>query len=178
MLSFDRLCSQSKDFSRLTGVKLKEFREIIRKVTPKWEEFQKNKKVSGRQSKLKSLEDEVLLVMIYYRFYVSFKFLEMLFDLDESNICRHIKRLEPMLADAIKISKNRELTQSDLETILIDATEIQIQRPSKKQKEFYSGKKKRHMMKLEIQTDINGKILNVSKSYKPKFPKNSNKFLK
>ena len=65
-----------------------------------------------------------MLLLIYYRFYVSFKFLEMLFDLDESNICRHIKQLEPMLADAIKISKNRELTQLDLETILIDATEI------------------------------------------------------
>ena len=49
----------------------------------------------------------------------------MLFDLDESNICRHIQRLEPMLADIIKISKNRELSQSDLETILIDVTEIQ-----------------------------------------------------
>ena len=166
MLSFDRLCSRCKDFSRLTGVKLEEFREIIRKVTPRWEEFQKKKKVSGRQSKLKSLEDEVLLLLIYYRFYVSFKFLEMLFDLDESNICRHIKRLEPMLADVIKISKNRELTQSDLEIILIDATEIQIQRPSKKQKEFYSGKKKRHMMKFEIQTNAKGKILNISKGYK------------
>lgn len=99
---------------------------------------------------------------------MSFQFLEMLFDLDESNICRHIQRLEPMLADAIKISKNRELSQSDLETILIDATEIQIQRPLKNQQKFYSGKKKRHMIKFEIQTDSNGKILNVSKGHSGK----------
>ena len=71
-----------------------------------------------------------------------------------------------MLANVIKIEKNRRLNQSELETILIDATEIQIQRPSKKQKNYYSGKKKRHMMKFEIQTDINGKIINISKCYK------------
>ena len=53
----------------------------------------------------------------YYRFYVSFQFLGMLSDLDKSNICRHIQRLEPILADVIKIIKNRELIQSDLETI-------------------------------------------------------------
>ena len=165
MLSFDKLCNQKKNFSRLTGVKLSEFREIVCKVGPKWEELGKHKKIAGRPSKLKMLEDEILLVLIYYRFYVSFQFLEMLFDLDESNICRHIQKIEPILASTIKISKNRTLTQSDLETILIDATEIPIQRPSKNQRKYYSGKKKRHTMKFEIQTDKNGKILNISKSY-------------
>ena len=57
------------------------------------------------------------------------------------------------------------MSQSDLETILIDSTEIQIQRPKKNQRKFYSGKKKRHMMKFEIMTDIKGKILNISKCY-------------
>ena len=54
----------------------------------------------------------------YFQFYVSFKFLEMLFDLDESNVCRHIQQLEPMLADVIKIRKYRDLSQSELETII------------------------------------------------------------
>ena len=108
------------------------------------------------------------MVLIYYRFYVSFQFLEMLFDLDESNICRHIQKIEPILADAIKINKNRELTQSDLETILIDATEIPNQRPLKKQRKYYSGKKKRHTIKFEIQTNIKGKIIDISKSYNGK----------
>ena len=165
MLSFDGLCNQSKKFSRLTGVKLEEFREIVRKVRPKWNAFQQKKKVAGRNSKIKSLEDEVLLVLIYYRFYVSFQFLGALFGLDESNACRHLKRTEKMLASVVKINKNKRLNQSDLETLLIDATEIQIQRPTKKQRKFYSGKKKRHMMKFEVITSANGKILNISKGY-------------
>ena len=70
-----------------------------------------------------------------------------------------------MLASSTKINKNRILTQDDLETILIDATEIPIQRPKNGQRKFYSGKKKRHTMKLEIQIDQNRKILSISKCY-------------
>ena len=110
----------------LTEIRLDEFREILCKVRPKWKEIQMRKKLSGRSSKPKTLENEVLLVLIYYRFYVSFQFLEMLFDLDESNICHHIQKIEPIVADAIKINKNRTLTQSYLETILINATQILI----------------------------------------------------
>lgn len=92
-------------------------------------------------------------------------FLEMLFDVDESNICRHIQKIEPILASTIKIYKNRMLTRSDLEMILIDATEIPIQRPLKNQRKYYSGKKKCHTMKFEIQTDIRGKVIGISKCY-------------
>ena len=58
MLSFDRLCNQSKKFSRLTGVKLEEFREIVRKVRPKWNAFQQKKKVAGRNRNSDSEADE------------------------------------------------------------------------------------------------------------------------
>ena len=55
MLSFEKLCNQSKFFARLTGIKLEQFHEIVRKVHPQWEKFQKKKKVSGRPSKIKTL---------------------------------------------------------------------------------------------------------------------------
>ena len=103
MLSFDRLCNQKKNFSRLTGVKLSEFREIVCKVSPKWKEIQKKKKIAGRTSKLKTLEDEVLLVLIYYRFYVSFQFLEMLFELGIEYLSSHSKNR----ADFSECDKNQ-----------------------------------------------------------------------
>lgn len=165
MLSLNKICNQKKNFSRLTGVSLEVFYEIVQKVRLKWNHFQKQKVVSGRNSKIKTLEDEVLLALIYYRFYVSFKFLGMLFDLDASNICRHLQRIEPMLAKCININKDRTLSGADLQEIIIDATEIAIQRPSKNQRKFYSGKKKKHTIKVEIQSDTQGKILNISKSY-------------
>ena len=68
MLSFDKLCKQGKNFSRLTGIKQEDFHKIVLQVRPKWEKFQKEKKVSGRRSKIKTLADEILLMSIYYRF--------------------------------------------------------------------------------------------------------------
>ncbi|MDR0580902.1 MAG: hypothetical protein LBG04_02195 [Holosporaceae bacterium] len=59
-------------------MKVEEFCEIVEKVRPEWDKLQKQKKVSGRNSHLKTLEDEILLVLIFYRFYVSHEFLERL----------------------------------------------------------------------------------------------------
>ena len=39
MLSFDKLCNQNREFSRLTGIKLDEFLKIVEKVRPQWEKF-------------------------------------------------------------------------------------------------------------------------------------------
>ena len=44
----------------------------------------------------------------------------------------------------------RELLQEELEEIIVDATEVQVSRPSKRQKNQYSGKKKMHTEKAQI----------------------------
>ncbi|MDR0631723.1 MAG: transposase family protein [Holosporaceae bacterium] len=109
MLSFKRLCNQRVNFTRLTGVKVEEFREIVAIVRLEWDKLQSQKKVSGRNSHLKTLEDEVLLVLIYYRFYVPHEFLGYLFNLDNSNICRHLQKVEPLFAKNLGIKKDRSL---------------------------------------------------------------------
>ena len=43
MLSFNKLSKQNKNFSRLTGVKIEEFHEIVQKTSPKWNEFIRKK---------------------------------------------------------------------------------------------------------------------------------------
>ena len=165
MISYVDVKKQAVNFERLTGVKIGRFSEIAEKVRPLWDKIQSDKKVSGRKSHLATLEDEVLLVLIYYRFYISHIFLGYLFNLDDSNICRHLKRIEPPLAKTLSIKKDRSLSQSDLMKIIVDVTEINTQRPKKNQREKYSGKKRRHTSKIEVQIDEKGKIINISKSY-------------
>jgi hypothetical protein len=53
------LKKQTVNFERLTGGKLNSLKEIVEKVRPSWEEIQESKKVSGRRSHLKTLEDEI-----------------------------------------------------------------------------------------------------------------------
>jgi hypothetical protein len=100
-------------------------------------------KSTGRRSHLKTLKDEILLAMLQV-------FLGYLFNFDDSNVCRHLKRIEPQLAKNLAIRKDRSLSRGDLVKIIIDVTEINVQRPKKNQKEKYSGKKKQHTSKIRL----------------------------
>lgn len=136
-------------------------------MRPLWCKLQEQKICAGRKSNITSLENEVLMVLIYYRCYISYLQLGIYFNLDESNVCRHFQKIEPLLAQVLTIKKDRTLSATDLDRVIIDATEIPIQRPKNKkaQKTTYSGKKKRHTLKFEIFTTLNGKILSVSKCF-------------
>ena len=165
MIDFDILKRRKELFARVTGVKLEHFLQIIEQMRPEWDKLQASKQCHGRNSNLKTLENEVMLVLIYYRYYISHFLLGMFFNLDASNVCRHLKRIEPLIIKVVHIKKDRSLSPKELDQILIDATEIQTQRPKKGQRKFYSGKKKKHTQKIEIITSMTGKIIGVSRAY-------------
>lgn len=122
--------------------------------------------VRGRRRKIDCHADRLVLLMIYYRAYVTHEFLGYFVGLDDSNICRLFKVLEPVVVDHVHIKKDRTLTEDAVSSLLVDATEQPIQRPvnRKARKHYYSGKKKRHTHKTEIIMTSEGKIVGVSKS--------------
>ena len=75
------------------------------------------------------------------------------YGVSESACYRNIKWIEETLVrhPDFRLPGKKELIKSkdELEVILIDATETPIERP-KKQKRYYSGKKKRHTLKSQI----------------------------
>ncbi len=131
-----------------------------------WEILERKKKAHGRMSHLRTLEDKILCVVIYHRTYITHRSLGYLLNLHNANICRLMKKIEPILAKKISISKDRSLTPEKIMRILGDVTEQEINRPkySKKRKKSYSSKKKTNAMKTEIIIEDTGKILSVSKS--------------
>ncbi len=167
-LNYEHLCKRPLTFLRLSGVSVKEFEEICRRVKPEWEkEVEAKKKRHGRTSPLKSFEDKLLALLMYYRTYITHEFLGYLFGIHNANICRLFKKLEPIVAKKLAIKKDRTLTQEAIIKLLADVTETPIQRPSKKSKnkQTYSGKKKRHTLKAEILMQDTGKILSTSRTY-------------
>lgn len=167
-LSYARLNRHPLIFLRLSGLKIPEFQEICARVRPIWEqEIEGKKKRHGRTGHLKSLEDKVLALCVYYRTYITHEFLGYLFGLHNANICRLFKKLEPLMAKKLAIKKDRSLTPETILKLLVDVTEQPIQRPTKKKKnrQTYSGKKKRHTLKAEIVVQEDGKILSTSHSY-------------
>jgi IS5 family transposase len=151
-------------FKRLFGVSVNEFEIILSKTEGEWQKkVVKRYKRPGRDYKL-DLADMILMLLLYYRSYTSQLFIGFLFGIDDSRVSRNIRKLEPILAKVMAISKTRHLRQEEIEDIIIDATEQPIERPKKGQKAFYSGKKKRHTNKTEIRITPKGRIINVSKT--------------
>ena len=163
LLSYRQLSQRPRIFKKLTGLALQEFSAIVEKVRPSLErEFTH----LGRRRKLSTHQDRVLLLLVYYRSYATHEFLGYFAGLDDSNVCRLFRRLEPLVARHIHIKKDRTLTDDKIAQLLLDVTEQPIQRPQNKKarKRYYSGKKKRHTQKIEIAMTPAGKIVHVSRT--------------
>ena len=63
MLSFNKLCNKRANFTRLTGVKIDNFKEIVEKVRPDWDKLQKKKKVSGLTPPYYRIRENILLII-------------------------------------------------------------------------------------------------------------------
>ena len=58
--------------------------------------LEKEKQGAGRPFKL-DVKDRFLMLLVYYRLYITYTLAGFLFDLDQSNICRDIQKIEPLL---------------------------------------------------------------------------------
>jgi len=155
----ERLLDRSATFRRLTGLSPQEFRRLLTELEPAWQRDQARRSArrprrrrpgAGRRFAL-PLADRLLLLLIYYRAYVSHAFLAFLFGIDASTVSRNIRRLEPLLAGIFRIPERHvELTEAEIREAFVDATERPTQRPQRGQKRYYSGKKKRHTIKHQV----------------------------
>ena len=72
----------------------------------------------------------------------------------ESTICRTVQRVENTLirSGKFKLPGKKHLLRNPNppKTNVIDVTESPIERPKRHQKQFYSGKKKRHTLKAQL----------------------------
>ena len=163
-LRYTNIRRSPKVFFRLFGVSVSDFSRILGSLEKLWEsEVIGRYKRPGRPFSL-CLADMVLMVLLYYRSYTTQIFISYLFNLDASNVCRIIKLLEPLLVQVVALPEAKSLSQEEIETILLDATEQAIERPKHDQKPYYSGKKKHHTLKIEIRITETGKIIFVSGS--------------
>lgn len=180
-----RLKKSPQTFRRLTGIGPDEFTNLLEKLTPLYEAW--NTERLTKKSRLRKvgaggkfnleLEERLLMLLIYYRCYITHAFLGFLFQIDDSNVGRNINPLSPLLARIFRIPEKRiEVNCEEVEVLFFDATEQRIQRPQSHQKQSYSGKKKAHTRKVQVvvskQKDPSGttktKIEAVSKSFSGK----------
>lgn len=162
-LTYKSLNKHPQIFLRLMGISISEFDAILLKLEPLWhEKIIGSYKRQGRRYD-NSVAEILMMLLLYYRTYLTQEFIGYLVNLDRSNVCRAIKKLEPILASIVAIKKNRVVRREEAENLIIDATEQPIERPKKDQKKYYSGKKKMHTLKVEIRVTADGEIKHLSK---------------
>jgi len=105
-MSYARLSKRPLLFRSFTGLEILEFNEIYTEIESRYYEHERKRlsrtkrerKVSaaGRPFKLK-IRERFLMLLVYYRLYITYTLSGFLFDLDQSNVCRDICMLEPLV---------------------------------------------------------------------------------
>ncbi len=142
--NFEEAKLQNKaDFLRDTGLSLDKFIIVIDLVTEHIKRVQKQNPNKAKGIKPSILvEDRILLTVYYLRHYPTFKNLGDIFGISESYANKIYHYILNILVQELHVTGSKELLNKDLDTIVIDVTEQQIERPVKNQKKYYSGKKK------------------------------------
>jgi hypothetical protein len=159
MTHADHLLRTPATFRRLTGLTPAAFRRLLGEVAAAEDQARtrratrpgrRRKAGAGRKPAL-LLADRLLMLLVYYRTYVPHTFLGFLFGIDDSNVCRSNRRLEPLLAGVFRIPERKvALTPGEIRELFFDSTERPTARPVRGQKRYYSGKKRRHTLKTQV----------------------------
>ncbi|MCX6789281.1 MAG: transposase [Candidatus Gribaldobacteria bacterium] len=169
-MNISKLKHNPKIFARLFGIEPDKFDELVVKVKPLWIKAEtkrlkhprKIRKGSGRPYRL-TLEENIAMLLLYARSYVTHAFLSALFDTHESGICRYFARLRPSLEAVFNLpTKKIDLSEEEILMLVVDATEQRTER--RKKGCGYSGKQKAHTIKTQIVVDKKGDIRHISES--------------
>lgn len=188
----------------VTGMNLNQFQELLPQFTETFQlqeqkrktivvkTKQKRKRAFGGGAQFKhSLEEQLLMLLIYYRLYLTQEFLTLLFKFEnKSSISRnlklmrelveevlptHQKALKKILSLATKEENRRRKRISSIEefheaypelTFIIDGVEQEKRKPKKKEKRKsdYSKKKQRHTNKQIVISTPSGIIVSQTKA--------------
>lgn len=185
------LLKHTKLFQYAIGITYPQFKELLPKFRKalrdaEYEKAWKKKRIrvpgGGRKSTLKSDEEKLFFILLYYKVYPTFRFAQCIVGLDKRNIQLWVRFFELVLFAALgyelELPKRKMRNHGEwleicpqLSDFLVDSTERPIQRPTDKerQKEYYSGKKKHHTVKNQLLVHPKTKkILAISKTVEGK----------
>ncbi|CAA6819373.1 MAG: Unknown protein, partial [uncultured Sulfurovum sp.] len=133
-----------ENFKRLVGVKRSTFEVMVKEYKKAEEERKKGHKVGGRKPKLCE-EDRVLFMLEYYREYRTLYHMGIDYGISEGQASKVVRDVESVLIKSGKFSlpSKRVLYESDseIEFVIIDATESPIQRPKKSKSNTIQGRR-------------------------------------
>jgi hypothetical protein len=176
MLSYAKIKDRPRILKSFTGLTLQAFTELLPTFNQAYQQDleqrdaqrpipRQRRRGGGRKSALFTIEDKLVFILFYFKLYPIQEVMGYLFGFNQSQANEWIHRLTPVLNAALGYENQLPARKAaDIEQILakcpgleflIDGAERPIQRPKdqQRQRQYYSGKKKRHTVKNIVITD-------------------------
>lgn len=132
---------KEEEYQMLFGVKKRTFDKMLEILT---EQYRKEHRQGGRPPKL-SVLDKLLIMLCYYREYRTMQHIAFDYNVAKSTVCESIQWVEKTLIESriFRLPSKKTLYEDKtLEIILIDATEVEIERPKKNRENTIQEKRK------------------------------------
>jgi len=170
MIKYSKIANKNSLLQSLTGLNRAAFRDLLKgyekilreqreKAESERETPRQRASGGGRKAVLGTAADQMLLILFYFRHYPTQEVLGFLFGFSQAQANEWIQRLTPILNGALgaeqhipareKADVKRVLAACPGLEFIIDGCARPIRRPkdTQSQKQYYSGKKKRHTVK-------------------------------
>jgi DDE superfamily endonuclease len=204
MSLYRKLARKPKLFLSVTGMNLHQFQALLPQFTQVYDKLEHKRKrkvvrtgekrqrrIGGGARFQNAVADRLLMLLLYYRLYLTQEFMTLLFKAEEKSvICRSIQLMRPVFESVLPVperARQRILCLADKEqkrrkkrigsveefrqaypelTFIIDGVEQPKRKPKApaKRKSDYSGKKKRHTLKQIVIGTPAGIIVDQSPS--------------
>jgi hypothetical protein len=136
-------------FKRRLAGQRSTFHQLVKALKPFWRPTAK----PAAKPKL-VLQERVLVCLEYWREYRTYFHIGSRWSLSESTVCRIVRWVEDhlMRCRQFRLAGKKQLVRGfgTPSVVVMDVTEPPIERPKRRQRQFYSGKKKRHTLKCQI----------------------------
>jgi hypothetical protein len=104
---------RSASFRRLTGVSVATFDQMSARLRRPWDAAERRKAKPGRPREIGGLEDHLLVLLLYYRCYVTQEFLGFFYRVDRSAICRAIRRIEAQVKPRFALRREPKVSRGE-----------------------------------------------------------------
>ncbi len=181
-MNYSEARQQPHRFPLLTGLRIEEFDSLLPAFQAAYQEDMQQRQTqprqrapgAGRTSVLATIQDKLFFILFYFRHYPTQEVLAFWFGFCQGQANQWIHRLTPILNHAlghemqlpVRSAEDLQevLQEGDHPELIIDGTDRPTRRPQEdqRQRQEYSGKKKRHTKKNIVITDkSSGEVLGL-----------------
>jgi DDE superfamily endonuclease/Helix-turn-helix of DDE superfamily endonuclease len=185
ILRREQLGKHSSVFRTMTGLTVEDFDRLL----PGWldafaaqrrrrlDRPDRRRAIGGGDDLDLAAADQFLLTVVWLRHYPTQECLGYLFGVSDSTALRAVRRCLPVLEkagqDSMRLPDPGRGRRKDLPALLkdtpalaviVDTFEQRTHRPQRRQRVYYSGKKKAHTLKSQVAVDEDGRIADVAES--------------